>query len=156
MIVAAQLRKLSTFVLLSAAGCMKAPPAPAPEQLHVDKSPGEIVRAAVSEFTAAGFQISQSDTAAGTVVARKTGSPDTRTAEIACKYQRGSPYGRLAQATLVLALSAKPSTTGSDVVITSVVHTDFSALPGAFNHAPNDTDCVSSGAVEKRIAAALR
>ena len=156
MIVAAQLRRLSAFALLSIAGCMKAPPAPTPEQLHVDKSPAEIVRAAVSEFTAAGFQIAQSDTAAGTVVAQKTGTPDTHTADITCKYQRGSPYGRLAQATLVVKLSTKPGGGGSDVVIGSVVHTDFSALPGAFNHAPNDTDCVSSGAMEKRIAAAIR
>ena len=156
MIVAAQRRRLTAFALLSIAGCMKAPPAPAPEQLHVDKSPSEIVRAATSEFTAAGFQISQSDTAAGTVVARKTGTPDTRTADITCKYQRGSPYGRLAQATLVVSLSTKPGSSGSDVAIGSVVHTDFSALPGAFNHAPNDTDCVSSGAMEKRIAAVVR
>ena len=156
MIVAAQLKRLSGFALLSIAGCMKAPLAPAPEQLHVDKSPEAIVRAAASEFTAAGFQISQSDTTAGTVVARKAGTPDTQSADITCKYQRGSPYGRLAQTTLVVTVSAKRAAGGSDVVIGSLVHTDFSALPGAFNHAPNDTDCVSSGAIEKRIAAAVR
>jgi len=135
---------------------MKAPPAPAPEQLHVDKSPADVVRRAAAEFTAAGFQIAQSDTAAGNVVAQKAGTPDTQTADIACKYQRGSPYGRLARATLVVNVSAKAAGSGSDVVIGSLVHTDFSALPGAFNHAPNDTDCVSSGAIEKRIAAAVR
>lgn len=116
--------KLSGVVaLISVAGCMRAPQAPAPEQLNVAKSAAEIVRAATSEFTAAGFQIAQSDTTIGTVVARKSGSPDTQTADIACKYQRGSPYGRLAQATLVVNLSAKPGTNGSDVVIGSIVHT---------------------------------
>ena len=152
----AHMRRVSCLILLTMVACMKAPPAPAPEQLHVDRSPAEIVRMATRELTAAGFQIAQSDTAAGTVVARKAGTPDTQTADITCKYQRGSPYGRLAQATLVVNLSARPASSGTDVVIGSVVHTDFSALPGAFNHAPNDTDCVSSGAVAKRIAAAIR
>ena len=156
MFAVAHMRKFSVLTLLSTAACMKAPPAPAPEQLHVDRAPAEIVRRAISEFTAAGFQIAQSDTSAGTVVARKAGTPDTQTADITCKYQRGSPYGRLAQATLVVNLSARPTATGTDVVIGSLVHTDFSSLPGAFNHAPNDTDCVSSGAIEKRIAAAVR
>lgn len=156
MFAVAYMRRLCGLTLMSIAACMKAPPAPAPEQLHVDRSPAEVVRAAISEFTAAGFQIAQSDTAAGTVVARKGGTPDTRTADVTCKYQRGSPYGRLAQATLVVNLSAKAATNGTDVVIGSIVHTDFSSLPGAFNHAPNDTDCVSSGAIEKRIAAAVR
>jgi len=152
----ASMRKLSLLSLLAFAACMKAPPAPAPEQLHVDKSPADIIRKATTEFTAAGFQVAQSDTAAGIVVAQKAGTPDTQTEDITCKYQRGSPYGRLARATLVVNLSAKPASSGSDVVIGSLVHTDFSALPGAFNHAPNDTDCVSSGAIEKRIAAAVR
>lgn len=150
----ARVSRLVAIMLV--AGCMKAPQAPAPQQLNVAKSPAEIVRAAISEFTAAGFQVAQSDTTTGTIVAQKSGSPDTQTADITCKYQRGSPYGRLAQATLVVNLSAKPGTAGSDVVIGSIVHTDFSALPGAFNHAANDTDCVSSGAIEKRIAAAVR
>lgn len=152
----AYMTKLSLLSLLALAACMKAPPAPAPEQLHVSRSPAEVVRMATTEFTAAGFQIALSDSTAGTLLAQKAGTPDTQTADITCKYQRGSPYGRLARATLVVNLSAKPASSGSDVVIGSLVHTDFSALPGAFNHPPNDTDCVSSGAIEKRIAAAVR
>jgi hypothetical protein len=63
-----------------------------------------------------------------------------------------------AEATMTVNVSAKAASSfGSDVLIVSSVHNDFSKLPGIYaQQASSDDECVSSGVIEKRIAEALR
>jgi hypothetical protein len=137
-----------------------APPAPtpiAPTQLHSGRTPTEAVQVATRELVAQGFEVSVSDAAAGTVVVKRVRSPDAQGDDITCRYAHGSMAGRGAEATMTVNVSAKAGSSGSDVVLTSLVRTDFSRMPGIFaQQASNDTDCVSSGLVEKQLADALR
>lgn len=147
-----------TLVLIALAACV--PPAPepiAPTQLHVTHTPAEVVQTATRELAAAGFEVSVSDAAGGTVVAKRVRAPDEQGEDVKCKYAHGSIAGKGAEATLTTNVTARPASGGSDVQISSFVRTDFSRLPGIFANQPaNDKDCVSSGAIEKKIADALK
>lgn len=150
-------RVLISALLVASTSCMKAPLPPAPEQLTVTKSPGEATQIAARELTAAGFEITTSDAANGTVVATRLRTPEAHAGDVACKFQKGSIHDRRADATLVVTVNARPAADGSQVQISSVVRTDLSRVPPPFaKEGTNETDCVSAGAVEKRVAAALR
>jgi hypothetical protein len=150
-------QSLAVFALALSSGCMKAPPPPQPTQLHVARPPAEVVRTATRELTQAGFQIDSSDANTGTVVAHRTRTPQEHGGDVTCKYQQGSLFATRAQSTLATAVTARPGASGgSDVGVTSIVHMDFSNMPGQFRAKPNDTDCVSSGVIEKRLVAALQ
>ena len=143
-------------VLVLLVACLKAPPPPAPSQLTVAKPTSEVVQIASRELAAAGLEITNTDAAAGLVVARRARTPSAHGGDVTCRYQKGSIADERAEATLVVTVNARPSNTGSDVQITSTVRTDRSNLPSPFKAGPNDVDCVSSGSIEKRLADALR
>lgn len=154
------MRALSFAVAtLALDGCVPPKPAPvAPTQLRVARTPTEVVQVATRELATAGFAITVSDAAAGTVVARRVRTPDAHGADVTCQYKHGSMAATGAEATMTVNVSAKAASSfGSDVLVVSSVHNDFSKLPGIYaQQASSDDECVSSGVIEKRIAEALR
>ena len=150
-------RTLALVVCTALGACLKAPEPPAPAQLTTTRSPGEVVQIASRELTAAGFEIASTDAATGAVVARRVRTPNAHQTDVKCSFQRGSIADERAEASFVVRVNARQeSTGGSQVEITSSVRTDRSNLPAPFKTGPNDKDCVSTGAIEKRVADALR
>jgi hypothetical protein len=129
----------------------------APAQFNVARPPSEVMRVATQELTTAGFEITQSSSGAGPVVARRVRSPEAQGTDVTCGFERGSPAASGAESTMLVTVSAAPVRDGSLLQIKTVVRTDFSKLPGALAQQPaNDLECVTSGALEKRIADSLR
>ena len=141
---------------LSVAACLKAPTPPAPSQLTVAKPPVDVVQISSRELTAAGFEITTTDPANGIVVAKRLRTPTAHAGDVACKYQKGSIADKRAESTLIVTVNARSATGGSEVQISSTVQTDLSNMPPPFKAGVSDSDCASSGVVEKRIADALR
>lgn len=130
---------------------------PAPVALSVARSPGDVVRIAAQTLTSAGFEITTSDEAGGILTARLTRSPETHGDAITCSYDRTSAAGRGGRATYTESIVARSAATGSEVTITPRVVTEYSQLPRLMGVQMTDseTDCVSAGTIERRVAAAL-
>lgn len=137
--------------------CMTPPPQLAPSQLHVARTQTEVVQAATRVLALNSFEITVSDANAGTVVAKRTRTPDNDS-DITCSYQHGSAFSKLTQTTFTITLSAQKTSGESSVVINGHVHADFANIPETVLGRPaaNETDCASAGTVEKAIADALR
>lgn len=148
--------RYSLLALTALAACLTPPPQLAPSQLHVAHTPAEVVQITTRELTLAGFEIAVSDANAGTVVGKRAKTPDEQGADMVCEYKHGSMASGESRATLTESVSAKTAPSGgSDVVINSTVTMDFSNMPPMFRGGFKDSDCASSGAVEKKLAAAL-
>jgi hypothetical protein len=147
-------RCIGALVFLSA--CLKPPTSLGPRQLTVSHSTADAVRIASGVLTQAGFDISSSDAKTGTVIAKRTRTPDQQRPDIACGYAQGSIESTRAQATMTLTVTAQTVGRGTHVVMSAVVRTDLSGLPNPPQPPINETECVSSGVIEARILDALR
>lgn len=145
------------WTVLLATACLSAPTTLRPTQLVVRHTPAEVVQTATRELVAAGFEIAVSDATSGTVIAKRLRAPDAHGGDIACTFPHGSPAARQASALMTLSVTARSVGGGTNIVMTPVVRTDYSGMAATLpGQQANDQDCVSSGAIEKRIADALR
>jgi hypothetical protein len=147
------IRRTLLLPALLLSGCVpSAPPQAEPVSFSSTRSKADVVQIATRELTSAGFEISASDTAAGTLTARRIGEKRGNFDYIRCKFAENS----LAELNLVSTLTVTVKSTGMDVDIRS---TTLSAYPGlADSPLPRSeslTDCASNGVIEKKIAAAL-
>jgi hypothetical protein len=139
-------------------GCTPPKPAPlAPTALHSTHRPADVAQIAARELAAANFELTTSDATNGLVVGRRTSAAAELGDAISCNFKPGSPYASATQTTFTLTVSARPASDGSDIQITSRVHADYTNVPPIFGkRLPSDTDCASSGIVERRIADAIK
>jgi len=137
--------------------CTPAPLAePGPVTLKSARSRAEVVRVATRELTSAGFEIAASDTAAGTLTAKRTRDKRGNYDYIACKFAEAS----LAETNLVSTLTVTVSATGtgatSDVEVRGSVLATYPGLEGSpLPRSESQTDCVSTGTIERQIGTAL-
>ena len=137
--------------------CLSPPTSLGPTRLTSARSPREVVETATRVLEGAGFQLSASDAAAGTIVATRVRSPEQQGGDVACTFARGSREATGGTATMTLRVTAQPAGSGSQVVMAANVRTAFPQLASSDSPArSNDTACISTGAVEKRIADALQ
>src|SRR5689334_12785128 len=97
------------FVAALAACAQPTLSAPEPVSLRATRPKADIVRVATRELTSAGFEITASDTTAGTVTAKRTRERRGNFDYITCKFAENS----LAETNLVSTLTVTVSTTSS-------------------------------------------
>ena len=150
-------RRLGAVLVVIVGACV--PPAPeqlAPVAVRSTRSRAEIVQVATRELTAAGFEISASDTSAGTVTAKRTREKRGNFDYITCKFAENS----LAETNLVSTLTVNVTATGSgdaaDVQVRGTVLATYPGLEGSpLPRSESQTDCASTGAIERLVANAL-
>ena len=150
-------RRVFVAAVLFATACVPAPlEQAAPVTLKSSRSKAEVIQAATRELTAAGFEIAASDTAAGTLSARRTREKRGNYDYITCKFAENS----LAETNLVSTLTVNVVTTGSgdatDVQVRGNVLATFPGLEGSpLPRSESQTDCASTGVIERQIGNAL-
>lgn len=146
-----------TAVCLSVASCMRpSPKKPEPLTLHSARSIYDATQIAANVLAAGGFELATLDVGAGVVAGKRVRSADAQGRDVVCHAPQGSVVATTEEITFTVNVASRPVSDGSDVLIRSTVRTDYSHVPGALRSMPpSDIDCVSSGAVEKRIADAL-
>jgi hypothetical protein len=148
----------AVFAALAIVGCQQSTfEAPGPVSLKTSHSKAQVVQLASKELTAAGFEVSTSDTVAGTLTATRTRDRRGNYDYIDCNFAENS----LAEQNLVSTLTVTVATT-SPGVGTNNVEIGGSVLakyPGLADsplpRSESKSDCVSTGAIEKQIAKAL-
>ena len=148
----------AVFAALLVAGCTQAKlEAPAPVSMKTSHSKAQVVQLASRELTAAGFEVAASDTAAGTLTAKRTRDRRGNYDYIDCDFAENS----LAEQNLVSTLTVTVATT-SPAAGTNAVEIGASVLatyPGLESsplpRSESRSDCVSRGVIEKQIATAL-
>ena len=137
--------------------CAPAPlPAPAPVSITSARSKAGIVEAARRELTSAGFEIASVDSAAGSLTAKRTRERRGNFDYITCKFAENS----LAETQLVSTVTVNVSTASStDVNRVEIGASVLATYPGLEDsplpRADSQTDCVSTGAIEKQLATAI-
>ena len=143
-------------VLVSAA-CVPTPlEQPEPVSLKSSRSKAEVVQVASRELTAAGFEIAASDTAAGTLSARRTREKRGNFDFITCKFAENSLAETNLESVLTVTVSASGTGATSDVRIATSVLAKYPNLEGTpLPRSDSQTDCASTGAIERQLATAL-
>ena len=138
------------------AGCSQsALKPPAPTALRVRRTPAEVLQTATRALEAEGFQVT---TSSGAVLsARRVRTAALQGADVQCRFPTASMAAGVGEATVTVDVHASTRGTGSDVQISSSVLMDYSKAIQPYSDMPaSATDCVSSGAVEQRVADAIR
>jgi hypothetical protein len=152
-------------VLIAIVGCSPTPPLTPPEPVSIKsaRSRADIVRVATRELTSVGFEIASSDTTAGTLTATRKRDRRGNYDYITCDFAENS----LAESNLVSTMTVTVSTSspsagggggggGTNVEIGSSVLARYPNLEGTpLPRSESHSDCVSTGVIEKQIAAAL-
>jgi len=144
--------------LLLATACVQQPlTQPDPVSLTSARSRADVIQVATRELTSAGFEVAATDTATGTLTAKRTREKRGNFDYITCKFAESS----LAETNLVSTLTVTVSATGtgaaSDVQVRGSVLATYPGLEGSpLPRSESQTDCVSTGAIERQIATALR
>ena len=148
--------RLAWAVVLVCA-CAPAPlPAPEPVSIKSARSKADIVRVATRELTSRGFEIVSSDTTTGSVSAKRTRERRGNFDYITCKFAENSLAETNLVSTLTVTVAATGSTDMSTVEIGASVLATYPGLEDSpLPRAESRSDCVSTGAIEKQIAAAL-
>lgn len=141
---------------LALAGACRAPSVSAPEpvRLKVDKLQERVVRDAGADLTAAGFQVTSSDRQRGQLTAQLSGRTFDLRPFIKCAAHDEDALFRLGTTTLTVTVNAQPDGSRSEVVVAARATTK--AFQGGSHAINDDTTCVSSGAIEARVARALQ
>ena len=143
--------------LVALIGCAPQPlPQPGPTTLRTSRSKAEIVRLATRELTSAGFEIATSDTTAGSVTAKRTRERRGNFDYITCKFAEASlaETNLVSTVTVTVTTSSSNGTSSVDVgasVLATYPGLEDSPLP----RSESQTDCVSTGVIEKQIAGAI-
>ena len=137
--------------------CVPPPPEQlAPVSVRSARSRADIVRVATRELTSAGFEISTSDTTSGSVTAKRTRDKRGNFDYITCKFAENSLAETNLVSTLTITVAASPGSDSSDVQIRGSVLATYPGLEDSpLPRSESQTDCASTGAIERQIAAAL-
>ena len=142
-----------------AAGCIE-PTARAPEpvSLHVSDAPRDVVQRAAVALTSAGFRVAQTDEVGNDISASRRSSANGNEPFVTCNnVPRDSGAAANRETTIMIDFSAKPTGGGSDVTIRSNVRTAYPGFDGTpMQMATSDSDCVSTGLMERRLADSIR
>ena len=112
--------------------------------------------AAVALVTA-GFQVTQADSLGMELTASRSSLANGNEEFVICQLPRNSGAAANRATTLRIAFSAKPADGGSDLVVASRVTTSYPGYDGTPMAMPtNESDCISNGTMERRLADALR
>ena len=149
-------RSLAT-TLLAATACVPAPlEQPAPVSFKSTKTRADVVQVASRELTAAGFEIAASDTVAGTLTARRTRDKRGNFDYITCKFAENSLAETNLVSTLTVTVAAMGTGSTSDVRVHGAVLATYPGLEGTpLPRSESQTDCASTGAIERQIATAV-
>ena len=150
-------RSAVVLSVLIAAACVPSPLAqPEPVSLKSSRSKADVVQVASRELTAAGFEIAASDTAAGTLSARRTREKRGNFDFITCKFAENSLAETNLESVLTVTVSASGTGATSDVRIATSVLAKYPNLEGTpLPRSDSQTDCASTGAIERQLATAL-
>jgi len=128
------------------------PPQIEPVAVRSNRSKPDVLRIATRELTSAGFEVSASDTVAGTLTATRVGEQRGNFDYITCSFAKSS----LAEMYLVSTMTVTVAASGFDVAIKSSVLSAYPALASSpLPRRESQTDCASNGVIEKKLAAAL-
>ena len=151
-------RRLLVIPVLLGSACVQQPlTQPEPVSFKSAKSKAEVVQVATRELTAAGFEIAASDTAAGTLTAKRTREKRGNFDYITCKFAENSLAETNLESTLTVMVSATGTGAASDVQVRGTVLAKYPGLEESpLPRSESQTDCVSTGAIERQVATALR
>ena len=154
-------RILALIWPMAVSSCVVAPPPapPAPLSFHASKEAKDALQVAVLALMSAGFRVTQTDSIGQAITASRTATHNGNEQYVACELPRGSGAAANRETTLTINFRAKPSTngTGSDVNVDSRVRTSYPGYEGtSMQIAPNETDCVSNGTMERQLESAVR
>lgn len=149
--------RLQYCALLLAAACVPPKPdAPAPTQLRVRATPARVIQTGASELALAGFEVAVADATGGILTAKRVRGPGGNSDYLTCGYAHNSIKDRSNNTSLTVSINARQGGDSSDVVVTTNVQSSYPSLTGVMAVAPNEKDCVSNGAIEKRVVDALK
>jgi hypothetical protein len=151
-------RLLALPALIFVSSCMPRPTiAPGPRSFHSARPPKEAMQSAVIALMSAGFNVRQTDSLGAALTATRTATHNGNQQYVICDVPQGSDAAANRETMLILSFTAKPSGDGSDVNLASKVRTSYPGYDGTvMQSAPNETDCVSNGEIEKQLESALR
>jgi hypothetical protein len=150
----------SLFVALPfvAAACLGPPPqAPEPLNLQSPRPVRDVVQTATVTLVGAGFNVVQTDSVGRSIVASRIAGGNGNEPFISCLLPRNSAGAANRESTIRIAFTASPSNDGSGITIESTVKTTYPGYDGTpMALATDETECVSNGTMERRLADALR
>ena len=151
-------RSLSIPFVVFLASCMARPAvAPGPRAFHSSQNPKEATQTAVVALMSAGFRVTQTDSLGEAVTATRVATHNGNEQYVSCDLPRGAAAAANRETTVLLSFTAKPAQQGSDVTVASRVRTSYPGYDGTImQSAPNETDCVSNGQIERQLESALR
>ena len=151
------IRRTTLVAILVLTACVPNPPEQlAPISARSTRSRAEIVQVATRELTGAGFEISATDTTAGTVTAKRTREKRGNFDYITCKFAENSLAETNLVSTLTVTVSASTSGDASDVQIRGSVLATYPGLEDTpLPRSESQSDCASTGVIERQIASAL-
>lgn len=151
------LHRVIIVAVLAGAACVPAPlEQAAPVELKSSRPRADVVQVASRTLTGAGFEIAASDTAAGTLSAKRTREKRGNYDYITCRFAENSLAETNLESTLTVTVTASGTGTSSDVRITTAVLAKYPGLEGSpLPRSESQTDCASTGAIERQLAAAI-
>lgn len=151
-------RLVPVSAILLLASCMQSPVvAPAPVNFHSSRAAKEAIQVAVLTLVNAGFRVTQTDSVGNALAATRTATHNGNQDYVTCALPSGSAAAANRETALTLSFKASPAAEGSDVSIDSKVTTSYPGYEGtSMQSAPNQTDCVSNGTMERQLESALR
>lgn len=151
-------KSLISAMVVLVTGCVSSPVvAPTPLAFHAPQSAPQATQIAALALANAGFRVSQNDAVGTALTANRAATHNGNEDYVRCRYPKGSDAAANRATTLFIAFRAMPDTSGSAVTIGGHVTTTYPGYQGtAMAIAPNDTDCVSNGVIERQLEAALR
>jgi hypothetical protein len=144
------------LLLLSACSPARVEPAPVgPIRVQTTTPPRSILRTAAQQLAAAGFLITAIDSTARLRAEREHHAGEFE-GDLTCR-SATTPAGRASVApTLILDVAVQPRIDGgSELIVASRVHANYLRLTADPPRPSSDSDCRSTGAVEKQLAESL-
>jgi len=130
---------------------------PSPLSFHASRSAKDAAQVAAVALVNAGFRVTQTDSSGLALTASRTATHGGNEQYVTCNLSKGSAAAANSETTLTIDIKLTPSASGSDVTVGSRVRTSYPGYAGtAMETPPNETDCVSNGAMEQQLATALR
>jgi hypothetical protein len=131
--------------------------APAPLTFHASRSAKEATQVAAVALINAGFRVTQADSVGQALTASRTATHNGNQDYVTCDAAKGSAAAANRETTLTIDFKATPGASESDVRVESRVRTSYpDYVDTAMETAPNETDCVTNGTIERQLAAALK